>query len=118
MVADYCSTELGDVVLEVDEVLALLVRDDVVEVNILVAPLEVVDDALVSEFLLHNEEVLEKLDNSLVDIEVVKLSDHRFLVLQVLLVCVDQRIPLIDDASDVVENLSVCVFFQVSKRVV
>lgn len=118
VVTDNCSAELGNIVLEVDKVLTLLVRDDVVEVNILVAPLEVVDDALVGEFLLHDEEVLEKLDNSLVDIEVVELGNHGLLVLQVLLIRVDQRIPLIDDATDVVEHLGVGVFFQVSKRIV
>jgi len=108
MVADHSSAEFWDVVLEIYQVLGLLVRCDIIEVNILVTPLEVMDDPLVCQLLLHNEDVLEEVDDPLLDVEVVELGDHRFLVLQVPLVLVDQSIPLVDHVSDVVEDSAVC----------
>ena len=48
MVAYNRTAELGNVILEVDEVLALLVRRHIVEVDVLVAPLEVMNDPLIS----------------------------------------------------------------------
>ena len=114
MVTNDCSTEFRNVVLEVYEVLALLVRDDIIEVNILVTPFEVVNYALIGEFLLYNEQVLEELDDSLVNIEVVEFCDHRLLILEILLVLIDQCIPLVDDATDVIKDLCVGMFLQVS----
>ena len=108
MIADNGTTELGNVVLEVYEVLALLVRRHIVKVNVLVAPFEVMNDTLVSELLFDDEDVLEEVDDALLDIEVVELSDHGLLVLEVLLVLVDQRIPLIDNVTDIVEDGAVC----------
>ena len=70
-------------------------RLDIVEMNIFVPPFEVVDDPFVSELFLDNEDVLEEVYDPLLDIEVVKLSNHGLLVLQILLILVDQGIPLI-----------------------
>jgi hypothetical protein len=50
-------------------------------VNVLIAPLEVVYNAFVSQLLLDNEQVLEKLNNPLVDVEVIELCNHCFLIL-------------------------------------
>ena len=52
----------------------------IVEMYVLVTPLEVVDNPLVSQLLFNNEYVLEKIDYSLLDVEMVKLSNHGFLV--------------------------------------
>jgi len=65
-------------------------------VDVFVTPLEVMDDALVSELLLNNEDVLEEVNDSLFDVEMVELSDHSLLVLKVFLVGVNQSVPLIN----------------------
>ena len=80
MIRNYSATELRNVVLKVDEVLGLLMRDDIVEVNVLIAPFKVVDNALVCQFLLNDEQVLEEVDDPLVYVKVIKLGNHCFLV--------------------------------------
>ena len=112
------STEFRNVVLEIDQVLALFVRDHIVEMDVLVTPFEVMYDALVRKFLLHYEQVLEKLNYPLVDIKVIKLSNHGLLILKILLVLVYQGISLVDNATDVIEHLSVSMLFQVRQSVV
>jgi len=115
-VVGYDSTAgLGDVVLEVNEVLALLVRDDVVKVDVLVAPLEVMDYPLVRQLLLHNEDVLEKVNDALLDVEVVELRNHCFLVFQIPFVLVDQSVSFINYVSDVVENCTIGTQIQLRK---
>jgi hypothetical protein len=96
MVRNNCPAELRDIVFEVNQVFTLLVRDDIVEVNILVAPLEVMDNALISKLLLDDEKVLEEVYDALVDVEVVELSDHCLLVLEVLFVSVNEGVPLVN----------------------
>jgi len=65
-------------------------------VDVLVTPLEVMDDALISELLLNNEDVLEEVNDSLFDVKMVEFSNHSLLVLKVLLVGIDQGVPLIN----------------------
>jgi hypothetical protein len=56
----------------------------------------------------HNyKNVLEEVDDALVDIKVVKLSNHSLLILQVSFVGVNQSVALVDDRSDVVKSLGV-----------
>ena len=62
VIGDNGAAELGNVVVEVYEVLGLLVVDNIVEVNVLVASFEVVDDAPVCQLLLDDENALEKID--------------------------------------------------------
>lgn len=81
MVSHYCAAELGDVALEVNEVLRLLSSVNIVEVDVLVAPLEVVDDSLVGQLLLQNEDVLEEIQDALLDIKVVEFCNHGLLIL-------------------------------------
>ena len=107
MVADNSAAKLGDVVLEVDQVLALLVCGDVVEVDVFVTPLEVVNDSLVRQLFLHDECVLKEVDDALFDVEVIELSDHCFLVLEVPLVLVDQGVALVDYVSNIVKDCAV-----------
>ena len=64
--------------------------------DVLVTPLEVMDDALISELLLNNEDVLEEVNDSLFDVKMVEFSNHSLLVLKVLLVGIDQGVPLIN----------------------
>ena len=118
MVGHHRSAKLRNVVLEVHQVLALLVRDHIVEVNVLVAPLEVMNDALIRQLLLHDKDVLEEVDDALVDVKVIELGDHRLLIFQVSLILVNQSIPLIDHASNVVKDLRVHGSLQASQRVV
>jgi len=74
---------------------------------ILIAPLEVVNDSFVSQLPFDNENILKELNNSLIDVEMVKFSDHRFLVFKILFVRIYKCVSLIYNWSDIVENLSV-----------
>ena len=109
MVRDYCPTELRNIVFEVYQVFALLVRNNIVKVDILVSPFKVMDDAFVRQLFLHDEDVLEKVNDAFVDIKVIKLSNHGLLVFQVTFVSVDQGISFVDDTPDVVECLRVSI---------
>jgi hypothetical protein len=80
VVAHHRPAELGDVVIKVNQVFGLLVGLNIIKMNILVSPLEVMDYSLVREFLFYYENILEKFDNSFFDVEMVKLSDHGLLV--------------------------------------
>ena len=48
----------------------------------------------------------------------IELCNHGLLILQVLFVLVNQRIPLVDDAANVVENLSICLLLQIRQGVI
>lgn len=78
--------------------------------NVLVAPFEVMNYALISQLLLNYEKVLKEIDNSLVYVEVVKLGDHCFLVLQILFVSVNQAIAFVNYTANIVKHLTVHVF--------
>lgn len=75
--------------------------------DIFVAPFKVVDDPFVSKLLLDDEDILEEVNDPLFNVEVVELSDHRLLVLQILLIRVNQRISIVYYSSDVVENAGI-----------
>jgi hypothetical protein len=81
MIRHYSPTELGNIVIEINQVFRLFVCLYIVEVNVLVTPFEVVNYALVSQFLLHYEYILEEVNYSLLYVKVVELSYHRLLVL-------------------------------------
>lgn len=92
----------------------------IVEVDVLVTPLEVVDDSLVGQLLLQYEDVLEEIQDALLDIKVVEFSYHSLLILQIFLVLVNQGVSLIYHTSDVVEDGGVSAsrrFFECSKLV-
>ena len=89
MVRYDCATELRNVIFEIDQILALLVRNDIVEVDVLVAPFEVVDNALVRELFLYNEDVLEEVYDSLVYIKMVEFRNHCLLILEISFILVD-----------------------------
>ena len=81
MVTHNCSAKLWYIVFKINQVFALLVRDHIIKVDVFVAPFKVVDYAFVCQLLLHDEEVLEKLYYSFIDVKVIELSDHCFLIL-------------------------------------
>jgi hypothetical protein len=76
------------------------------------------DNSFISQFFLYDEQILEEINNSFVDVEVVKLSYHRLLIFQVFFISVDQAISLVNDTANVVENLSVHVLLESSKCLV
>jgi len=94
------------------------VGDDIIEMNVLVAPLEVVDYSFVGQLLLNNENVLEEVNKPLVDVEVVELSNHSLLILEVSFVRVNQGVALVNDGTDIVKNLGVSLSLQLSQGVV
>ena len=118
MVGHHRSAELRNVVLEVHQVLALLVRDHIVEVNILVPPLEVVDNPLVGELFLDDKDVLKEINDSLIYVEMVEFRNHSLLVFQVSLILVDQSISFINDTSNVIKSLHVGLLLQFRQSVI
>ena len=99
--------KLRNIAFKIDEVLGLLSVHHIVKVDVFVTPLEVVNDSLVSQLFLHNEQILEKLNDSLVHVVVVEFSNHDFLVFQGFLVLVDQSVALVNHRSDVLELIFV-----------
>ena len=118
MVRDYCPTELRNIVFEVYQVFALLVRNNIVKVDILVSPFEVMDDAFVCQLFLHDEDVLEKVNDALIDIKVIEFSNHGLLVFQVTFVLIDKGVPFVDDTPDVIECLRVRISLKVCQSVI
>lgn len=56
---------------------------NIVEMNIFVPPLKVMNDSFVSKFLFDDEDILEEVYDSLVDIEVIELCDHCLLTFKI-----------------------------------
>lgn len=83
-------------------------RNDIVEVNILVSPFKIMDDALVRQLFLYDKDVLEEIDYALIDVEMVELCDHSLLILEVSLIGVNEGISFVNHTSNVVECLDVC----------
>jgi len=108
MICYHCSTELRNIIGKVHQVFGLFSRLHIIEMNVLIAPLEVVNDPFVSKLFLHDKYVLKEVDYPLLDVEVVELSDHCLLVLQVSLVLVYECISFVNHAADVVEQRRVC----------
>jgi len=83
------------------------VSGHIVKMDVLVAPLEIMYYSFVSKLLFHDENILEEINDPLFDVEMVELSDHRFLIFQIPLVLVDQRISFIDYVPDIVKDSAV-----------
>ena len=81
MVTHNRPTKLRDIVFKINQVFALLVRDHIIKVDVFVAPFKVVNYAFVCKLLFDDKEVLEKLYYSFIDVKVIELSDHCFLIL-------------------------------------
>jgi hypothetical protein len=77
-------------------------------VDVLVSPFEVVNNSFISELLFYDENVLEKVDNSLFDVKMIELCNHRLLVFKVSLILVNESISFIYDVSYVVEDRTIC----------
>ena len=108
MIAYNSPAELWDVVLEINQIFRLLVSGNIVKMDVLVSPLEVVNNSFISELLFDDEDVLEKVNNSLFDVKMIELRNHRLLVFKVSLILVDESISFIYDVSYVVEDRTIC----------
>jgi hypothetical protein len=117
MITDNCSAKLWDVIFEVDEVLALFMCRHIIEMNILVTPLEVMDDALISQLFLNNENILEEVDYPLFNIKMIELGNHRLLIFQIALVLINQCISFVNNISNVVKHSRICAQIKLSKLV-
>ena len=93
-------------------------RNYIVEVNVFIAPLKVVDNPFVCQFFLYDEKILEKLNDSLVDVKMVEFCYHGLLIFQIFFVLVNQSIALIDYAPDVVEDLRIGLLFEIGECVI
>lgn len=109
VVSDNSTAEFRNVVVKVNQVLRLLMTLNIIEMDVFVPPFEVVDNPLICQFFLYNEDVLKEINNSFVDIKMVKLCNHCFLTFQIHFVLADKSISVVDHISDVVENLDVVV---------
>lgn len=107
MFAYYCSAKLRNVILEINQVLRLLMCGHIIEMDILIAPLKIVDNALVGQLLFHNENTLEKIDYTLFYVKMVKFSDHSFLVFQISLILIYEGISFIDGVSYIIKNCDI-----------
>ena len=76
------------------------------------------DDAFVRQLFLHDEDVLEKVNDAFVDIKVIEFSNHGLLVFQVTFVGINQGISFVDDTPDVVECLRVHISLQIGQSVI
>ena len=85
MVRDHCPTELRNVLIEIYQILSLLLIDHIIEMNVLIAPLEVMNNSPISQFLLDYEKLLEELDYVLFNVNMIILGNHCFGVLEILL---------------------------------
>jgi hypothetical protein len=54
--------------------------------NVLITPFEVMDYSFISEFLFDNKYILEEVNDTFFNVEVVELSNHGLLIFQVFLV--------------------------------
>jgi len=115
MITHNSPAKLWNIVFKIDKVLGLLVSCHIVEMNILVAPFKVVDDALIRQLILDDENILEKIYDTFLDVEVVELRNHCLLVLQIFLILVDECISLVDDVSYIVEDSRVCTHVQLGE---
>ena len=107
MVTDYSTAELWNVILKVNQIFRLLMRCDIVKMNVFVAPFEVMDDAFVGELLLDDKYCLEEVNNPFLYVKVIKLCNHRLLILQVSLILINKCISFINNVSDVVKYSTV-----------
>ena len=80
MITDNGTAELWNVVLEINQILALLVRNHIVKMNIFVTPFEVVDYAFVSQLLLDYKDILEEIIDALIDVKMIELCNHGLLI--------------------------------------
>ena len=80
MITNNGTAELWNIVLEINQILALLVRNHIVKMNIFVTPFEVVDDAFVSQLLLDDKDILEEIIDALIDVKMIELCNHGLLI--------------------------------------
>jgi len=108
MITNDSPAELRDVILEVNQKFRLFMRDNIIEMDVLVTPLKVMNDTFVCQLLLHDEDVLEEVHDTLLNVEVIKFSYHCLLILQISLICVNKSISFINYIPDIIENSTVC----------
>ena len=107
MIPNNGTAELWNIVLEINQILALLVRNHIVKMNIFVTPFEVVDDAFVSQLLLDDKDILEEIIDALIDVKMIELCNHGLLIFQVTFIGVNECITLVNDASEIFKSLCV-----------
>jgi hypothetical protein len=73
-------------------------------VDVLVSPLEIVNNPLICQFFLQDKYVLEKVKDSLFNIKMIKLGYHCFLIFKVPLILINQSISFINYTSNVVKD--------------
>ena len=62
------------------------------------------DDALICQFLFQNKDILEEVQDSLLNVEMIELGYHGLLIFKVFLVLINQGIPFVNDRSDVIKD--------------
>lgn len=77
---------------------------DIIKMYIFITPFKVMNYPLISKFLLNNKNILEKIDNPLFNIKMIKFSDHSFLIFQVSFILIYKSISLINYISNIVKD--------------
>ena len=82
----------------------------IIEVNIFVAPFEIMNYSLVRQLFLYYKDILKEINDSFFDVKMIEFSNHCFLIFKITFVLVDQSISFIDDISDIVKDGTICAF--------
>lgn len=81
---------------------------NIIKMYIFVAPFKVMNYSLIRQLFFNNKNVLEEINNSLLDIKMVKFCNHSLLIFQISLILINKCISLIYNISYIVEHGAVC----------
>ena len=84
----------------------------IVEVDVLIAPFEIVNYSLVRQFLLYYKDVLKEVNDPLFYVKMIEFSYHCFLVFKISFVLVNKGITFINYVSNVVKDGAVGAFVE------
>jgi hypothetical protein len=80
MIRYYSTTELRDVIFKINQIFTLLMSCDIIKMDIFISPFEIMNDALVCQFLFDDKNVLKEINNPFFDVKMIKFCDHCFLI--------------------------------------
>lgn len=82
-------------------------RGHIIEMNVFISPFKVVDNSFVGQLLFNNEDILEKVNDSFLYVEMVKFSNHCFLIFQVSFIGVNESISFINDVPNIIKDRAI-----------
>ena len=110
MITYNSSTKLGNVILKINEVFALLMLCHIIEMDVLVSPLEIMNNSLVGQLLLHNEYGLKEVNNPLLNVKMIEFRYHCLLIFKISFILINKCISFVDYVSDIIKDSTICAF--------